>query len=527
MNTDEAAKRIKENTKPIFAFALSKLGDRCRAEELASDIIFEMLRSSVNIRDDTAFYSFMWSVSNNVFKRYLRNQKKITVEFDDVYTSACLITPEDEYIDREQLYLLRRELSLLSDQYREATVRYYIYNRTCAEISKEMKISIEMVKYYLFKTRKLLKEGMGMANNSLRELGEKSYNPGVFRCDRWTDCYNADYYKLFERKLPGNILLSTYYTAMTIQELSLELGIAVPYLEDELNILTKNDMLKKLPNDKYQTNIIIFTDAYETEIEKYLIPLCENFTEYLFDKIKLILPEARKICFEGCDYNDNRFLWTIVNILMKFAGDITVKKEREMLGDYPLLYDGNRGFYYGYDYEWGAHGHHYNGVYNIPNDDDTTFINICNYVVIEKCQITRFNNWNLASKALFDAMFKNSADESNEYISALISAGFIKSDNVKLSALFPVLTKKAYDEMRELLNRLSVEIADFFIACSKLTADIMNQHSPKSLAKKNAYCIFSHGSGCAAAYIIESAVKRQILTVPDTKEKLCMFGVIK
>jgi hypothetical protein len=34
-----------------------------------------------------------------------------------------------------------------------------------------------MVKYYLFKTRKILKEGIGMT----REYGEKSYNPGTFR----------------------------------------------------------------------------------------------------------------------------------------------------------------------------------------------------------------------------------------------------------------------------------------------------------------------------------------------------------
>jgi hypothetical protein len=314
---------------------------------------------------------------------------------------------------------------------------------------------------------------------------------------------------------------------MTIPQLSLELGVAVPYLEDELNILLKNDMLKKLPNDKYQTNIIIFTDAYETEAEKRLIPLCEDFTKVIFEKIRTILPEARKILFKGNDYNDNRFLWTITNIAMKLAGDVIDQKERKMFGEYPLLYDGNHGFYYGYDYEWGTHGHHYNGVYDIPNNDDTALIKICNYVVIEKCQNTRFKNLNLTFGAMFDAMFGKTADESNEYIPALISDGFISSDDGKLSALFPVFTQKAYDEMRELLKQISGEIADFYISCSKIAADIMDQHSPKSLAEKNAYCIFRHGSGCAEAYIIESAVKKQILYVPNTKEKLCMFGVIK
>ncbi len=126
--------------------------------------------------------------------------------------------------------LLRRELSLLSKQYREATVAYYIYHKSCSEISTDLGISMEMVKYYLFKTRKILKEGIGMT----REFGEKSYNPGIFRMDYWGSGDNTCYWQLFERKLPGNILLSAYDTPVTMQELSVELGVATVYLEDEI-----------------------------------------------------------------------------------------------------------------------------------------------------------------------------------------------------------------------------------------------------------------------------------------------------
>lgn len=75
----------------------------------------------------------------------------------------------------------RRELSLLSQTHREVSVAYYIHHKTCSEIAKEQHISVDMVKYHLFKTRKLLKEGIGMTRN----LGEKSYNPGVFRINFW------------------------------------------------------------------------------------------------------------------------------------------------------------------------------------------------------------------------------------------------------------------------------------------------------------------------------------------------------
>ena len=106
-------------------------------------------------------------------------------------------TPESEVIHREELQLLRRELALLSSQYREATVAYYIRNKSCAEIAHDLRISVEMVKYYLFKTRKILKEGVEMT----REFGEKSYHPGNFQMDFWGGGDNSRYWALFKRKL--------------------------------------------------------------------------------------------------------------------------------------------------------------------------------------------------------------------------------------------------------------------------------------------------------------------------------------
>lgn len=71
------------------------------------------------------------------------------------------------------IYLLRRELTLLSEKYRKATILYYIEGRSCSEISSALAISESMVKYLLFRSRKILKEGMNMERN----LGELRYNP--------------------------------------------------------------------------------------------------------------------------------------------------------------------------------------------------------------------------------------------------------------------------------------------------------------------------------------------------------------
>lgn len=161
MNRETASKRIEENLHTIFAWSLSKLYDKSKAEDLTQDIICAVLKSVERLENDDAFYGYMWRIADNVFKARLRKKRPETLELSDVYCGSYWQTPEDNFIESEEIALLRRELALLASQYREATVQYYIYGKSCSEIATELHISTEMVKYYLFKTRKILKEGIG------------------------------------------------------------------------------------------------------------------------------------------------------------------------------------------------------------------------------------------------------------------------------------------------------------------------------------------------------------------------------
>ena len=99
-----------------------------------------------------------------------------------------------------------------------------------------------------------------------RLYGEKSYRPSGFEIDYWGYVrFDPNEYEDFKRrKIKGNILLAAYYSPMTIQEISVELGVALPYLEDEIELLTESQYLV-CRNGKYLTNIPIFTlDCTET-----------------------------------------------------------------------------------------------------------------------------------------------------------------------------------------------------------------------------------------------------------------------
>ena len=235
MEDYSAVQFVEENMKTIFAYALARVSDKADAEDLASDIILAILQSKDKIKDRAAFYGFVWGIAANTYKNFLRKRNKNSfaeLEEDIPYTDGIL----EELCSKEELNFLRRELTLLSKEYRECTVAYYFDGLSCADTAKKLGISMEMVKYYLFKTRKILKEGIGME----REYGEKSYRPAKFELVTiFSGSYNAEYRNMFNRKLPGNIMLSTYYTPMTIRQLSLELGVATPYPEDEIGLLEK------------------------------------------------------------------------------------------------------------------------------------------------------------------------------------------------------------------------------------------------------------------------------------------------
>lgn len=145
MEQQKAAQIISENLKTLFAYSMSKLYDKEQAEDLTNDIVCEILKSVHRLQNEEAFYGFMWKIAENTFRKRIRKTKPQFVDFDDTYVGTYWITPEEEYIKTEEMNLLRRELSLLSKQYREVTVSYYIHGKSCSDIALEFDISLEMV----------------------------------------------------------------------------------------------------------------------------------------------------------------------------------------------------------------------------------------------------------------------------------------------------------------------------------------------------------------------------------------------
>ena len=168
MTDKRASELLSENLTAIYGYAFSKLYDKDKVDDLASEIVYEIIVSARNLQNEEAFWGFAWKIAENTFRRFIRKSELAakTVELTEENFGVYDLSPEQAYIEKEteseEIYLLRRELSLLKKTHREVCVAYYVDNKSCSQIAKEQNISVEMVKYHLFKTRKLLKEGIGM-----------------------------------------------------------------------------------------------------------------------------------------------------------------------------------------------------------------------------------------------------------------------------------------------------------------------------------------------------------------------------
>ena len=125
MEQATAYKKLQGCLKDIFAFSISKVYDKQDAEDLTQDIITEVLASVDRLENDSAFYGYMWRIAENVFKQYIRKKKAPQIEFNEKFCGVYWETPEQKSIENEEIAVLRRELTLLSKQYRESPVKYY------------------------------------------------------------------------------------------------------------------------------------------------------------------------------------------------------------------------------------------------------------------------------------------------------------------------------------------------------------------------------------------------------------------
>lgn len=279
----------------LFYFCLKKTGSHVEAEDLTQDIALQIITALNKGTIPTSFSAWVWQIARNRYsvwakEKYNRNESVTGSDISDYEIEDESENILDEMIQTEQMALLRRELAFIKSDYRNIVVAYYIENKSVRDIALSLSISISAVQQRLHRARIILKEGMDMA----REFGKLSYKPKNIAF--WVNGLhgaNGEPGIYVSRSLSKNIMLAAYRTPATAEELAMEVGVALPYMEEELSTLVDATLMKKNGN-KYETNIFIVSAEAQEKICAHVRGIAPELTKAIIDTMEYNIEWSNK-----------------------------------------------------------------------------------------------------------------------------------------------------------------------------------------------------------------------------------------
>ncbi len=267
MNKQTVDQIVTDYLQKLYGFSVRKSFSYDEAEELCSEILFEVYQSLLSADDIVNLEGYIWRISENTYARFISSKKK----HQGISINGMEIPHYDEtdLDDLESVRILRREIAFLSEVRRKIVFLFYYKKLSIVSISSELSLPEGTVKWHLNKARKELKEGYSME----RKIGKLGLSPieaisfghgGTPGASGGPEHYLGDKVRL-------NIVYSVYHSPKTKQEIAQELGLTPVYIEDMVNYLEDNGYIVKTKNDKYTTYVKFSPEQYSLERQENLI----------------------------------------------------------------------------------------------------------------------------------------------------------------------------------------------------------------------------------------------------------------
>lgn len=452
----------------IFYYCLKKTGNEDDAGDLSSDISCAVLTALHNGTEPQSFENWVWKIASNRFRRWAKQHwyapesdyaeiGEIAGALADTETDV-----EESLVLSEDLGLMRRELAFIRSDYRNILVAHYFRGKSVSMIAKEFGIPLGTVKTKLQNSRKKLREGMNMA----REFGKRSYNPeNIKYVKSGRDGDFGQPWTIVNHSMYKNIFLEVHENPETAEELSLELGIALPYMEDELEFLVREELLKKSGN-KYETNFKIISYEEQKENREANLKIQKPLTDKLCELIDTYMNEdGAKVDVSFVGYETAK--WTLLMRTFDWLKyDVEDKSE---YGPYPARPDNGYWTLTGFEsIDWNepdSVGMH--GCREKPNDIEEN-IEYYQFKYFYKDMYSRTPLFIDYREALVLWQIVNGkADECEPtYVKTMLEYGYIKEENGKLLPNVVVFDGQAENpcnaDLTAKLTGLKNEIIDLF-----------------------------------------------------------------
>jgi RNA polymerase sigma-70 factor (ECF subfamily) len=273
----------------LTRYAYTRTRNTAEADEVVSDTVLawmQDLRAGKRI-EHTAGY--LRTVFDRRLCDYLRRRYRREVEFSDDGTVLDTI-PDDSDPDAwrqsvKEAEAVRRAIGRLAAIYREVVYRHYMKGQGVEEIAKALGVPVGTVKSRLSDGRGQMKETVTKAlqegdhptavraagevmqkeqknfTADTRPYSEVSYAPKRVTIGIWGNTsQKGEPFCYVESLIAQNILVVAYEKPISIRDLSAALGIPTPYVEHEVDILVRGEMMGRTPGGLVYTRIFMQTE---------------------------------------------------------------------------------------------------------------------------------------------------------------------------------------------------------------------------------------------------------------------------
>lgn len=530
MEKSRADKIITDYYKKLYGFALSKMTDINKAEELASRIVLEVYSSLLKADEIVNVNGYIYRIACNVFARYIGERKESAhLAIDSVFLPDS-VDFERNLIDEEEAKNLRREIAYLSETQRRIVVMHYYDNLKLGEISEKLSIPLGTVKWHLYEAKNSLKEGIEMK----RTPGTLGINPVKFI--KMGHSGNAgskgDTLDFLRNSLTQNIAYAAYYSPKTVNEIAEELGVSPIFVEDEVRTLEEYGFMDRLGGGKYRTNIYITETTDEIDRKKQLLNeeyakiLCEEYIPSVFEAVKKL--DMSRIYIPDNDLNF--LMWSVIILAIgKTSMDIEIWKElskysvkRKDGGDYLASAEVEPDFDLSRNKQYSTCGDmtRTNERYSTGAWQFDTYYD------------SRTGGWRDNLESDFDSLYEHISgrihkdDVSLEKYQRLYEKGYLIKDGDK-DKVAMIVTTYSGDELMNLIpdfdEKLTKKLEKYCKEYYELTKDCVADHM---LPLHKIYCRSKWTNGRMRMTVIEHLLKSGVLTLPTEEQKATLTTVL-
>lgn len=293
----------------LFGFCYKRTDDSHRAQELCSDIVFELVKlgntegdiGTGDEGDTEALYAFIWRVARNVYADYAdrRRRERSRAATGDAESLLALLSDEDDTAEREALrrdaaVLTRiyRHIANLTRAYREVMIAYYLDGMSTRDIAAVQGVSENTIRQRLFSARETVRKEV---NDMEKTVSQKPVALQHLELELWGggDPTSGDPRSLIERQLSRHILWLCRDREMSARDIAEELNVPMLYVEEELALQVRGvgktgyGTLRKLPNGRYISNLALLTCEQFLEgraiCEAHTPAVCREIRDHLRD----------------------------------------------------------------------------------------------------------------------------------------------------------------------------------------------------------------------------------------------------